>query len=146
MAGNGTTVIAVIAAADRPTASNVNTLYAIISALLPTAALVVGLRFYSRRSITKTLGADDWICLVSLVGLPKLQASRESVLTDGAFLLQALVIAMCTTMILMTKAGLGAHLDTVPAEKLVRYFKVRVPWFDISFREPGSNRTDNRAG
>ncbi len=56
MAGNGTTVIAVIAAADRPTASNVNTLYAIISALLPTAALVVGLRFYSRRSITKRSG------------------------------------------------------------------------------------------
>lgn len=50
-----------------PTDNRTAILYCIIGTLVPFTAVVLGLRFYSRRFLTNTLGADDWVCLISMV-------------------------------------------------------------------------------
>ncbi len=71
----------------------------VISFVLPLTTLVVLLRFYTRHFLSRALGADDWMMLVSLV----------LAIVDGV------------TMLLMTTQGLGRHMWTLSAEQIKTY-------------------------
>ncbi|OAA59570.1 hypothetical protein SPI_05768 [Niveomyces insectorum RCEF 264] len=71
----------------------------VISFILPFTAAVVLLRFYTRHYLSRAVGADDWMMLVSLI----------LAIVDG------------TTMLLMTTRGLGHHMWTVSADAVKTY-------------------------
>jgi len=71
-------------AANRATDNRTYILYCIIGTLVPATAAIVAMRFYARKVHAKALGADDWVCLVSLVSsLLTTQQQTNRSISDG---------------------------------------------------------------
>lgn len=89
-------------AADLPTDDRSTVIIAIAAVLLSLTSIIVALRFYVRGRMLNSLGADDWMSLVSLV-----------------------FVSGCTiTVCVMTRYGLGRHIWTLSPQTLKNYYKL----------------------
>lgn len=114
------------------TDSRAHVMIATVSGLLPIAVTMVGLRIYTRARLVGSIGPDDWVIVLALVRVfPQFPNLKERI---PRFLLipattQLSIIGIGATMIVMTRLGLGQHVDTLSPETIERYMFVR---FDYS--------------
>ncbi|KAG6364069.1 hypothetical protein INS49_009172 [Diaporthe citri] len=72
---------------------------ALVGTLLPFVAGIVALRFYTRSSLVKSIGPDDWSILVALL----------------------FTVATGVDQAVMTRVGLGQHASTISPASLEKY-------------------------
>ncbi|KAI7778955.1 hypothetical protein LA080_001472 [Diaporthe eres] len=72
---------------------------ALVGTLLPLVTGIVGLRFYTRSSLVKSIGPDDWSILLALL----------------------FTVATGVDQAVMTRLGLGQHASTISPASLEKY-------------------------
>lgn len=55
---------------SRATENRTMVLYCIVGTIVPTTVIMVATRIYTRKVIVNAVGADDWVCLISMVSSP----------------------------------------------------------------------------
>ncbi|KAG8168285.1 hypothetical protein KVR01_003974 [Diaporthe batatas] len=86
---------------ELPTENRSGVVRAVVSTLIPLAALVVGLRFYARHHLDRWVGIDDWAVLAAFV----------------------FTVGLGITICLMAEVGLGQHLWDLSESQIEQYFK-----------------------